>query len=65
MYETLTGQKPYTADYLPTLLYRIAREDELRAEVINATLTVEVGDVLHKALSKSPDQRFETCGAIH
>ena len=64
VYETLTGQKPYTADYLPTLLYRIAREDELRAEVINSTLTVEVGDVLHKALSKSPDQRFESCGAF-
>ena len=61
VYETLTGQKPYAADYLPTLLYRIAREDEVRAEVINPTLTVEVGDVLHKALSKTPDQRFETC----
>lgn len=64
MYEALTGQKPFTADYLPTLLYRIARENEVRAEVINATLTVEIGDVLHKALAKEPAQRFETCSAF-
>jgi serine/threonine-protein kinase len=64
IYEALTGQKPFTADYLPTLLYRIARENEVRAEVINATLTVEIGDVLHKALAKEPAQRFETCSAF-
>ena len=61
VYEVLTGSKPFTADYLPTLLYRIAREEPLPAERLNSTLNAPVGQVLNKALAKEPAGRFENC----
>ncbi len=61
VYEILTGEKPFTAEYLPTLLYRIVRENPVPPQRLNTTLTPQIEAVLHKALSKSPADRYETC----
>ena len=37
-YEVLTGEKPFTAEYLPTLLYKIVREDPPPPQRLNPTL---------------------------
>src|SRR4051812_34441492 len=63
-YEVLTGEKPFSAEYLPTLLYKIVREDPLPAQLLNSTLTSGVDAVLKKALSKLPEDRYETCTAF-
>src|SRR5579884_1867942 len=60
-YEILTGEKPFAADYLPTLLYRIVREDPAPPRRLNSTLAPEVDAVLAKALAKDPEQRFTSC----
>jgi len=60
-YEVLTGEKPFVAEYLPTLLFKIVREEPLLPQRLNPTLGSKVGSVLHKALSKNPADRFETC----
>src|SRR5262249_31735964 len=60
-YEVLTGEKPFTADYLPTLLYKIVREDPPPATRLNATLSPRVDTVLRKALAKLPEDRYDTC----
>ena len=60
-YEVLTGEKPFSADYLPTLLYKIVREDPLPPQRFNPTLGPGVETVLRKALSKNPADRYETC----
>lgn len=60
-YEVLTGEKPFVAEYLPTLLFKIVREDPLPLQRLNPTLGPEVDKVVRKALSKNPADRYETC----
>ena len=60
-YETLTGEKPFLGDYLPTLLYKIVREDPVPPQRLNPTLSPRIEDVLRKALSKNPDDRYPSC----
>jgi serine/threonine protein kinase len=60
-YEVLTGEKPFVAEYLPTLLFKIVREEPLLPQRLNPTLGPQVGSVLHKALSKNAADRYETC----
>ena len=60
-YEALTGEKPFVAEYLPTLLYKIVREDPLPPQRLNPTLGPAVESVLRKALAKNGPDRYETC----
>ena len=60
-YEIMTGEKPYSADSLPTLLYKIVREPPTPPHRLNRTLGEEVGSVLEKAFSKDPAERYGTC----
>ncbi len=61
VYEVLTGEKPFTAEYLPTLLYRIVREEPAPPQRLNTTLTPQIEAVLRKGLAKNPLDRYETC----
>jgi len=61
VYEALTGEKPFAAEYMPTLLYKIVREDPLPPQRLNNTLSPQVELVLSKALAKLPGDRFENC----
>ena len=60
-YEVLTGEKPFTADYLPTLLFKIVREDPAPPQRLNSTLAAPVETVMRRALAKNPADRYETC----
>jgi len=60
-YEVLTGDKPFVAEYLPTLLYKIVREDPAAPQLLNTTLASELEPVLRKALAKAPEERYPTC----
>jgi len=61
VYEALTGEKPFAAEYMPTLLYKIVREDPLPPQRLNNTLSPQVELVMSKALAKLPGERFENC----
>jgi serine/threonine-protein kinase len=61
VYEALTGEKPFAAEYMPTLLYKIVREDPVPPQRLNTTLNAQVEATLRKALAKLPDDRYETC----
>ncbi len=61
VYEALTGEKPFAAEYMPTLLYKIVREDPLPPQRLNNTLSPQVELVMSKALAKLPQDRFENC----
>ena len=60
-YEILTGEKPFVADHLPSLLYRIVREEPVPPQRLNPTLGPQVEVVLRKALSKNATDRYATC----
>ncbi len=60
-YEMLTGEKPFVADHLPSLLYRIVREDPVPPQRLNPTLGPQVEVVLRKALSKNATERYASC----
>lgn len=63
-YEVMTGEKPFVADSLPTLLFKLVGEPAVPAVRLNPTLDVSIDAVLQKALSKSPEQRWESCSAF-
>jgi len=60
-YEMLTGEKPHSADSLPTLLFKITKEEPPPARRLNPTLGPEVDLVLGRALAKDPAERYATC----
>ena len=60
-YELLTGEKPFVADHLPSLLFRIVREDPVPPQRLNPTLAPQVETVLRKALAKNASERYASC----
>ena len=60
-YEILTGEKPFLADQLPALLFRIVREDPVSPQRLNPTVGPQVETVLKKALAKNANDRYGTC----
>lgn len=60
-YEVLCGEKPFVADYIPTLFFKIVREDPRAANQVNATLSPAVNLALQRGLAKKPEDRFESC----
>lgn len=61
VYEVLTGEKPFVAEYLPSLLYKICREDPAPPQRLNTSLGPTVDTVIRRALAKSHEDRFPTC----
>src|SRR6204780_4752051 len=60
-YEILTGEKPFLADQLPALLFRIVREDPVPPQRLNPTVGPQGEMVLKKALAKSANDRYGAC----
>ena len=60
-YEMLTGEKPFLADQLPALLFRIVREDPVPPQRLNPTIGPQVEMAFKKALAKSANDRYGTC----
>ncbi|MGH9594384.1 MAG: serine/threonine protein kinase, partial [Bryobacteraceae bacterium] len=60
-YEVLTGEKPFAAEYMPTLLYKIVREDFLPPQRLNTTLGPPVEAAFRKAMAKLPEERYANC----
>jgi serine/threonine protein kinase len=63
-YEMLTGDKPFVAEHLTTLVYQIVCEPAPPAQRLNPTLGPDIEAVLQRGLSKQPEQRFETCAML-
>jgi serine/threonine protein kinase len=63
-YEVMTGEKPFVADYMPTLLFKIVREEALSPQRLNPTLGPHVDEVLRRAMAKNPRERYENCTAF-
>ncbi|MFZ0590839.1 MAG: protein kinase [Bryobacteraceae bacterium] len=64
VYEVLCGEKAFVADYVPTLFFRIVKEEPKAADVVNTSLSPAINAVLQRALAKKPEERFESCTAF-
>ncbi len=60
-YELVTGEKPFTAESMTALLFKIVKEDPIPPKQINPSLGWPVDVVLKRALSKNPAERYSTC----
>lgn len=60
VYEIFTGKKPFTADSITGLMYKILHE-EPNPRRDNPDLSEDTDGILRKALSKEPDARYPSC----
>jgi serine/threonine-protein kinase len=63
-YEMLTGDKPFVAEHLTTLVYQIVCEPPPPAQRLNPSLGSKVEAALQKGLSKQPNARYANCTAL-
>jgi serine/threonine-protein kinase len=61
VYEALTGEKPFVAEPLAALLYKIVREEAVPAHLLNPLLDPRLNVVLRKAMAKDPAARYASC----
>lgn len=57
-YYLLTHRKPFAADSLATLMYKVLQEEPLPPSAVNPELPAVFDSVLQRALAKRPAQRF-------
>jgi CHASE2 domain-containing sensor protein/predicted Ser/Thr protein kinase len=60
LYELLTGQKPFRGDTMLSLWHSITRSDPAAPSTVDAKVGTGWDTILHKALAKTRDERFQT-----
>ncbi len=60
LYESMTGEKPFSAENTATLAYKIVQTDPVPPRVLNLHIPPALGAIITKALAKDPAQRFQT-----
>ncbi len=58
LYQMVTGQLPFTADSMATLMYRIANEPHTPVHDIDDALPACVGEIIDRSMQKDPDTRY-------
>ncbi len=59
LYELLTRKKPFAADNLTSISYRIVHEPFVPPETFSASVPAEYSQILQKALAKDPSERYQ------
>jgi serine/threonine-protein kinase len=59
LYQFLTGEKPFAGNNT-TIMYKVLHEEPLAPSMLNVALPPAFDAVVKKAMSKNPDQRFQT-----
>jgi serine/threonine-protein kinase len=63
-YELLAGSRPFEGDSITSIMYQIVNEDPGFAEIEHSKLTSPVFQVLLRALSKEPGDRYASCALM-
>jgi serine/threonine-protein kinase len=58
LYEMITGRLPFRAEYEAAVLYAVANEEPEPVEALNPNVPPELARVIHKALEKEPENRY-------
>jgi serine/threonine protein kinase len=60
LYEMLTGEKPFTGQNVTTIIYKIVNESPIPPRDLDVTIHPGLSMVVTKALSKAPDERYQS-----
>ena len=60
LYQLCTGQRPFEADTMATLIYKITQQDPPDVGSIQPALPAGLQHIIGKLLTKSPERRFQT-----
>ncbi len=58
-YEMLTGEKPFAADSITSVIYKVVNEEPLPPRRVNIELPPTVDAMIKKGLAKNPDNRYQ------
>lgn len=58
LYQFLTGEKPFTGNST-TIMFKVLHEEPLAPSLLNVALPPSFDQVVKKAMSKSPDERYQ------
>ena len=64
LYELITGEKPFSGEQLSTVMHHVIKTDPVKPSELNFSISKPLDGVVMKALSKRPDDRFQTAGAM-
>lgn len=61
LYEILTGRRPFEAESITTVIYKIINEEPLPLIEVKRGLPVGFEQTITKALAKDPNDRYQSC----
>ncbi len=64
LYDLVTGEMPFSGQNITTVIYKIINENPIPPRELDATIHPGLSYVICKALAKSPDERYQTCGEL-
>lgn len=64
LYEMLAGKVPFSADNPIATVYKHTRENPVTIHKLRIDITPAVRDIVHKAIAKKPQDRFQTAGEM-
>lgn len=60
LYETITGEKPFVGQNVTTIIYKIVHENPIAPRDLDVTIHPGMSLVVTRALSKLPDDRYQS-----
>jgi serine/threonine protein kinase/Flp pilus assembly protein TadD len=64
MYEMATGQLPFLGEHEAAVLYAIVNEVANPVSTLNPKIDLELARIIHKAIEKDVDQRYQNVGEL-
>lgn len=64
LYEILTGKRPFKGTHVEAVRYSILNEEPEPLSALNPSLPPELERIISKALSKNPDERYDSAAAL-
>lgn len=64
MYQLFTGQLPFQADTMATLLYKITMEAPVPIDAMRPDLPIELTQIISRLLKKEASERYQTAEAL-
>jgi serine/threonine-protein kinase len=61
LYELVTSEKPFPGQNVTTVIYKIVNEEPIPPRELDTSIHPGLNFVITKALSKDPDQRYQSC----